>query len=220
MTEEKQETPDSYTGKLYKKGNINKSWKARYFRVNRFKQTMKYYKEESDSNTDGLEQGTINLGDILRIEVLTNYDITLIKQLPQHIVPNDKTKVDKPFTFQLVSSGRTYVLATENKSQLFKWLRFLKTSLYGEIVKQGWLRKQGSTNKAFKKRYFVLNKYQQLKYYEDEKRDHYLGMIDCTKIYHINHGKIFGSDLRYTLDLNTENRKWVIVAKDKDERVQ
>ena len=219
MAEEKQETPDSFTGKLYKRGNINKSWKERYFRINRVNQTMKYYKEESDSNTDGLEQGNINLGEVSKVEVITAYDITLIKQLPQHIYPNDKTKSDKPFTFQLISSGRTYVLATENKSQLFKWLRFLVISLYGEILKEGWLRKQGATNKAFKKRYFVLNKYQQLKYYEDDKRETYLGHINCTKINHINNGKIFGSDLRYTLDLNTPNRKWIIAAKDGDERV-
>lgn len=224
MAQQKQqdETSSSYTGKLFKKGNINKSWKERYFRIDRFKQTMKYYKEENDVNTDGLEQGSINLSEITKIEVISSYDISLIKQLKtiKYIQNNDNVKSDKQYTFQLISSGRTFVLSAQNKSQLFKWLKYLQLCLYGEVIKEGWLRKQGAMNKSWKKRYFTLNKYQQMKYYDDDKRTNCLGSIDCTKIHHINNGKIYGSDLRYTLDLNTNSRKWIIAANNKDERVK
>lgn len=206
----------TYSGKLSKRGKVNKAWKERHFVLNSFAQMLKYYENETDSN----EKGKINLADITAIEVLTNYDISYIKQLPSYIIPNDNKKPDEnKFTMQLISSGRTFVLATENRSDFFKWLKHLQNCLYGEIVKEGWLKKQGAVNKGWKERYMVLNRFQQMKYFDDQKRTNFLGMIDCTKINHINNGGIKPGGPRYTLELHTQQRTWILGANDKENRV-
>ena len=87
------------------------------------------------------------------------------------------------------------------------------------MVKEGWLKKLGNVNKKWKKRWFTLNKYQQLKYYEDNKRMKFLGIIDCKLILSVTNGKIYGNDMKYTMELNTKQRVWIIAAKDENDRV-
>ena len=207
---------ETYIGKLFKKGNINKAWKQRYFKINRFKQTMRYYKDESHINMNGKEKGIIDLTEINKVQVISTQEIDF-KELPKYVQVNGNVKSDKQYSFQLVSSGRTYTLATQSQSELLEWLKYLQLSIYGEIIHQGWLKKQGAVNKSWKKKYFVLNRYQQMKYYDDDKRTHLLGFIDCTKIKRVGNGKIYSNELQYTLELK-EQRKYILAAQDNKER--
>ena len=147
-------------------------------------------------------------------------DTALIKQLPDKIHHNDKAKSDRDFTFHLYCADRTYILAAIDKSELFQWISYLKSCIYGNIIKQGWLKKQGNVNKNWKKRYFVANKYQQLKYYEDDKMMKFSGVIDCKQISSVNNGKSYNNDIQHTLELHTKQRVWIIAAVDDDERVK
>ena len=210
---------DSFSGNLYKKGKLHTGWKERFFIVYRDEQKIDYWSKEQDYIKKKDFSGSIDISFASKIEVVSKYDIVLIKQLPELIFPNDKAKSDKDYTFQLYCPDRTYILAAADRASFFQWLKYLKICLYGNIVKSGWLKKLGHVNKKWKRRYFVLNKYQQMKYFEDSKKTKFQGLIDCTKIQSVTNGKIYANDLRYTLELNTPQRIWIIAAQDKDERV-
>ena len=211
---------DTFTSKLYKKGKYNKGWKERYFIVYRMEQRIEYYSKQDDAAQKKDVCGTIDLSTVSKIDVISKYDIILVKQLPEYIGHNDKKKSDKDFTFELYADNRTFVFAATDKSSFFQWLKYLKSCLYGAIVKQGWLKKLGNVHKKWKRRYFVLNKYRQMKYFEDSKKTNFLGFIDCKSIISVTNGKIYANDLRYTLELNTKQRIWIIAAQDKDERLE
>eukprot|EP01084_Bolivina_argentea_P147911 258718_1 len=211
---------DIYNGTMFKRGKINTKWKERHFIVYRSEQRIEYYTSAEDATKKKEILGTIDLSNATKIEVVSNYNITLIRQLPEYIDHNDKLKSDKNFTFQLILDNRTFIFAALNKPLFFEWLHYLKSCLYGAVVKQGWLQKLGAVNKNWKKRYFILNKYQQMKYFEDTQKIKYLGMIDCTDIVSVTNGKIYSNELRYTLELNTKSRIWVIAADDKKERLE
>ena len=91
--------------------------------------------------------------------------------------------------------------------------------IYGGIVHEGLLKKLGYRNKSWKQRYFTLNKYKQMKYYVDKSRKDFLGLIDLNLCILITNGKAYGASLKYTLEIQTPNRTWVICAPDKDTKV-
>eukprot|EP01083_Nonionella_stella_P071755 192927_1 len=203
MDDEKEVLSNTFSGKLLKKGNINKSWKTRYFAVNKALQTVQYYEKETDLNGSKNEKGCIDLQTIMRIEVTE-----IIQGLPKHIASNDKLKSEKENTFHLVSSPRTFILAAPTKSDLMNWLRFIHSCIYPDILKEGHLTKQSGIQKTFKSRYFVLNKLQQLKYYDDERLTNCLGALDCKQITNVS-TKTTG----HIFNIYIDTRKWVIAAK-------
>ena len=101
----------------------------------------------------------------------------------------------------------------------FEWIKYLQLCLYGNIIKQGWLYKLGNVNKSWKRGYFVLNKYQQLKYYEDSERVKYLKMVDCKEILSVDNGKKSYDDHPYIMELTTKQRVWIIAAECDNDRV-
>ena len=77
-------------------------------------------------------------------------------------------------------------------------------------------------NKSWKSRYFILNKYKQMKYYETKERTNFLGLIDlnlCILI-NINSSKSYGVDLTHTIEIQTPNRTWIICAATKKEKYE
>eukprot|EP01084_Bolivina_argentea_P304901 526668_1 len=211
---------DTYSGKLFKRGKINKAWKTRYFMVHRAEQRIKYYAKEKAATQKKEASGTIDLSNITKIEVATKHDLELIQQLPQYIVHNNKLKSKKDFTFHLCSEKRTYSFAALNENDFFEWLNYLKSCIYGGVIKQGFLNKLGAVNKNWKTRYFVLNKYKQIKYYQDIEKTIFLGYIDCTKILSIKNGKVYSNEIRYTFELKTNSRDWILVTDTREERLE
>ena len=222
-SEEKELIEYKFSGKLFKKGKINKAWKERYFICYRNEQRMDYYQNEKDAKQKQNVSGSIDLTVIAKVELITeNYDFDLMKQMPKYILEtNEKDQSDKDFTFLLISNKRTFILAATDKNELIQWLKYLSSCLYGDVVKEGWMKKQGQINKGWKDRYFVLNKFQQMKYYDNAQKTNCFGTIDCKLIANINNGKVYSNEeLRYLLELNTPKRKWMIAFKDNYSRVK
>eukprot|EP01084_Bolivina_argentea_P251681 422197_1 len=220
--DESQKTSNGvFSGTLFKRGKINKGWKQRHFVIYKWQQYMEYYTNSENAQQKQDACGTIDLTKISKIQIICNKsDIESMKQLPQFIEPNYSTQSDKKHTFHIFCENRTYILAALNESELFEWLNYLQICVYGEIIAECWLTKQGKLNKNWKRRYFVLNKFHQLKYFDDEKRTKYLGLINCTQISSVTNGKIYSKDLQYTLELNTKSRTWYIAANSERQRLK
>ena len=205
------ETVD-FKGNLYKKGKINKSWKDRYFVLCKELRKLTYYE-------DDVEKGMIDLRTISRIEVLCSSDSRFRKELPSMIAANGEAKSDKMCAFQLVAEDRTYVMAAPSKPVLFQWLNHIRSAVHGDILKEGYLRKQGQVNKSWKQRYFILNNFRELRYFDNERTC--LGVIDVSSIQQdLCHGKENGKGHKFTFKMATPSRTWVISCKTDAERVQ
>lgn len=216
------ENGEEFVGILYKRGKFNKSFKERWFRVNRKTQIMDYYENEEKSVSFQNSLGHIDLAICKRIEVNTTDKKFDNDSLPEFITYNLLNSEKKSFSFNIVSPQRTFTLAAISEIDLFKWLQFLSICVYGAVIKQGYVKKQeGATaiSKAWKKRYAVLNEYRQLKWYQDHNRNGYLGFIDCNTLSSISNGKTIASELGYILDLYTKyGNVWYVGCKDELER--
>lgn len=208
---------DTFSGELWKRGKINKGWKLRHIVVDRLAQTLAYYSSESDVVFNRPPCGTVTLSTIIKIIAVTEHNAILIDKLPEFIQFDNKLKSDREFTFHLHADGRTFVFSAADTRQFTRWIKYLQSCVYGGVVKEGWLHKQGSLNKkSWKSRYFVLNKYCQLKYYATKQRAQLSGLIDCTQIRSITNGTD-KNDCQFIL--NTKARKWTITAQSEEDRV-
>eukprot|EP01083_Nonionella_stella_P168240 567423_1 len=209
------------SGKLFKKGKINKAWKTRYFMGSRLSQTIRYYENGTDLNESKKEKGQIDLTAICKIEL--NTSATLDAKFLKHVVFNDELTSDKPYTFHLVSAHRTYVLAAQNKAQLIEWLNFLYLCLYsGKVIKSGFLEKKmkSGMQTTFKSRYYVLNSLQHLKSYDNLNLTNCVESIDCNKITQIHQNKASTdtTSTRYLFDIHIDSRKWSLAAHSEQQR--
>ena len=136
-------------GVLHKKGHINMSWKQRYF-VLYGNGTILYWENYHDSkNKNKKENGEINLNEVKSLNIITKNTTT--------------KKSDREYTFQLITSSRTYTLSCNHDKQFKKWSNYIKQFVYGKNIHKGYLFKLGAKRKTWKKRYFVL--YDTKKYY-------------------------------------------------------
>eukprot|EP01083_Nonionella_stella_P116245 345252_1 len=208
------------SGKLFKKGKINKAWKTRYFMGSRLSQTIRYYENGTDLNESKKEKGQIDLTAICKIEL--NTSATLDAKLLKHVVFNDKLISDKPHTFHLILAHRTYVLAAQNKAQLIEWLNFLYLCLYsGQVIKSGFLQMKikSGIQTTFTSRYFVLNSLQHLRSYDNLKLTNCVACIDCKRITQIKADKASSNTTSYAFDIHIDSTKWNLVAKNEQQRV-
>ncbi len=124
----------------------------------------------------------------------------------------------QPYSFQLVMSGRTYIFCASNSKIYISWLNELSRVRYGGVIHEGLLQKLGFINKSWKERYFTLNKYKQMKYYTDKTRTNSLGLIDLNLCILIVNGKSYGVNHKYTIEIQTPNRNWIICASEKQQK--
>ena len=219
----------TFEGKLSKKGKINKAWKERWFVLDEYEQKMEYYPNKQDAMDHKHLCGTIDISMVQRIETLSSMEqikMTEAKLLEEHktilskfIVPNNNSKSNQPYSFQLVMSNRTFLFSAVDSKSYIAWLNELCRIVYGGVVREGMLKKLGFRNKSWKSRYFALNKYKQMKYYTDKTRSNFLGFINLNLCILITNGKSYGVDLKHTINIKTPNRTWIICAIDKQSKV-
>eukprot|EP01084_Bolivina_argentea_P311124 538519_1 len=202
-------------GKLSKRGKINKSWKERWFVLNEDANTetlsLQYYSYLGIKNTNKELLGIIDLSLVERIETTSN--TTINTNASQYIIINNKKKQNKQYSFELITPNRTYVLAADDKKTYCKWLTEISRIIYGEIVYQGVLKKQGQINKTWRVRYCVLNKFKQIKYYPTKQRQKLLGYINLIDAVIIrDNSRTYSLELEYTFEIATVKRTWVICA--------
>ena len=169
-------------GELYKRGKVNKSWKCRWFVMNmNFELNYfesKWKSEETLSvNNNSNSLGKINLLQVQKIQVSLIGD-TLNDQIPKYIKILANAKSDRSLLIYLITNNRKYTLSANDSAAFLKWLKYFHEYLYGGVLFESMLEKKGEVNKAFKKRYFVLNKFKQLKYYNNGDREILHGFID------------------------------------------
>jgi len=212
----------TFEGKLNKRGKINKAWKERWFVLDEFEQTLEYYQTKQDAIKHSNLCGSIDISLILRIEVISHSQRRLLSKnktiLSKFLIENDKIKSNQPYSFQLVISNRTFIFSALESKTYIGWLHELTRVIYGGIVYEGWLHKMGHKYKSWKKRYFTLNRYKQMKYYVDADRKELVGMIDLNHCILITSGKSYGLNLKYSLEIQTPARTWIIVAETKEEK--
>eukprot|EP01132_Coremiostelium_polycephalum_P002162 gene2162-2661_t len=104
---EKSETLPSKSGFLSKMNGLMKSWKTRWFSLER--DVLSYYKYHNDPKP----QGDLNILEIKSIEIL-----------------NSKEKKFKPYVhcFQLVHPKHTLILAAESEEVMSEWVKILNRS--------------------------------------------------------------------------------------------
>merc|ERR1712228_560604 len=127
-----------YEGYLTKRGAYRKSWKKRWF-VIYDTQEMRYYDDQNREDPKGL----IKLHEVLLM------------------CPGDKDQYNQPYTIQLMTPDRNWVLATQSQKERDEWFARLEETIHGAkrliTSHEGYLWKKG-TLKTYKKRYFALSK--------------------------------------------------------------
>ena len=231
----KQRTPSSfkssqhnriYEGILFKRGKVNKAWKQRWFvMTGEFK--LNYYETEKLSletfivNNDRNVLGSIDLLQIEKIEVSLIKELDL-EQIPKYIKvaktesENNDNKHDRFYLIHLVTSNRTYKLSANDSESFVKWLKYLFKYLYDGILFESYLDKKGEVNKKFKRRYFVLNKFKQLKYYNNADRECMHGFIDLNDpsiSFNLPKDEFYFNQANI-IELISEKRTWVLASKE------
>ena len=194
-----------------KKGKVNKAWKNRWCILCDINEEI--FLEYYDSKIDANLCGTIEISSVFGIQVIgfASYDLSTLQQIPENIKITDKIKCHQKYSFVLVTNKRKFIFASFDPKNFFKWISVFNKFIYGGILKQGLLQKRGEKNKGWKKRYFVLNQYKQLKYYQDEEKKSYAGTIDLNEIIKIENGDIITSkEKQYTFQLITDKRIWIL----------
>eukprot|EP01084_Bolivina_argentea_P255283 429335_1 len=182
-----------HTGCLFKRGNITKSWKSRYFALtDQF--SLKYFESlkkatESEMKCNNKNVlGTIELSDIQSIQVALIGN-NKNNKIPKYVTILKEYKIDKnerSFIIHLCEKKRTHVISADNFSSFMNWLQLFYRYIYGGILYESYGWKQGERNKAFKYRYFVLNKYKQIKYYNNDQREIQYGIININTVHSFN----------------------------------
>ena len=209
-----------YEGQLMKKGKVNKAWKNRWCILCDINGDifLEYYNSKIDANLCG----TIDISQVFGIEVIgfASYDLSMLQQIPDTVSITDKIKCQQKYSFILLTKDRKFIFAAFDPKNFFKWLSIFDKFVYGGVIKQGWLQKRGEKNKGWKKRYFVLNQYKQIKYYQDQEKKAFQGAIDLNSVLKVENGEIISSkEKKYTFQLRTDKRIWILSSNALNERV-
>ena len=128
------------------------------------------------------------------------------------------------FPFEIVTPSRTYLLCSIDAYSFNDWLEHLQNITFGKKIYGGWLTKQGSKNKSWKKRWFVIYDTREIRYYESDKTKIEKGSIilDDLQIMNLLEDKLAKGmyKKKNVFELVCGGRKWVLVSNSKEERVK
>mmetsp|Transcript_9186 Transcript_9186/g.14110 ORF Transcript_9186/g.14110 Transcript_9186/m.14110 type:complete len:335 (-) Transcript_9186:13-1017(-) len=205
-------SPVLYEGQLMKKGKLNPAWKNRWCTLTEIncEIVLKYF----DSKMSGNQQGTVIISQVYAIEVIecSSYDTSIVSQIPDSCVLNEKAKCQTKYSFILATTCRKYHFAAFDPANFINWLSILAHYVNGDVIKQGWLQKRGEKNKGWKRRYFVLNEHKQMKYFQDAQRTQFQGIIALNEVSSIKEGATETTQSMYHLELHTNKRIWILSA--------
>merc|ERR1719356_715631 len=117
----------------------------------------------------------------------------MINKIPENCTINEKIKLHRKYSFLILTTHRKYIFAAFDPKNFFKWLSIFCRFVHGGIIKNGWLRKKGELNKKWKRRYFTLNSYKQIKYFQDEQKTNYSGNICLNEVTAVKNGEVIHS---------------------------
>eukprot|EP01084_Bolivina_argentea_P170825 295988_1 len=203
-----------YKGQLMKKGKINKGWKNRWCIASVIQGDI--YLQYYDSKISSTLCGSINFAQVYDIKIVHSSDYTLafLGSIPMNIKITNEIESDTKYTFILYTHNRKWIFAAFDPKNFIQWLNVFDKYIYDGIIKKGLLQKRGERNRAWKQRYFLLNKFQQLRYYKEKQYQKLMGTISLNEVIKIKHH----SDKDYTFQLLTRDRTWILSASTSEER--
>eukprot|EP01083_Nonionella_stella_P150060 477448_1 len=210
-------------GSLYKRGTLNKSWKERWFVLTEDLK-LKYYESRSKSaesemlGTDQHVLGAIALLDIQLIQV-SSIDKSIQTTMPRYakyvrVLPTRDTT--HSYIIHLLSSSRTntYIVSAKRYDEFKQWLAIFYKYIYAGIIFESFLSKQGryTYKTSYTRRYFVLNEYKQMRYYNNRHRDAFHGYIDLNDIHSYDIEDVEAKDApnNNIIQLNGQKRTWLL----------
>eukprot|EP01083_Nonionella_stella_P192450 711366_1 len=233
-----------YESPLLKRGKYQNTFKEKWF-VLLQNNILVYYSSEDKAKLDnGTCAGTIDLKDVHNFTILSTPETKTNLLLPNssylrmqqtrkssvidqiRIAPlsnfeeSKDTKDSDCFAMQFDTPQRTYILGTKKHDQFKQWLFLLENMIFGGIIHCGYLMKQGGKWKSWKKRWFNLDKkLLLLKYYETDKLKIWKGSIDLSLVTNLCRGDKESNGKQFTIELNTNDRVWILAANDEENRV-
>eukprot|EP01084_Bolivina_argentea_P176683 305699_1 len=206
-----------HEGIIFKKGQINKSWKSRWF-VLYDNRRLAYFENESSKSDDPIKE--INLSEVHSINIIPHTANTDTEPTLQRIesISVASVKCDRPYSFELLTAKRTYLLSCWNLKELNKWIDNFEKSIFGGRLYNGWLIKRGAYRKSWKKRWFVIYDTQEMRYYDDESRKEAKGLIKLHEVLLMCPGDKDQYNQTYTIQLMTPDRNWVLATENEKER--
>jgi hypothetical protein len=166
--------------------------------------------------------GFIDLTDVLKIKITNDNGLFFTHKVPQYLILKTKKKKkskksQENYTFELVCDYRTWVLHALDGTLYLKWLKHLQMCCYGKVLHEGYIWKY--RHKKWKKRYFVLNEWYYIRYYQQSDREKYLGCIKLEEVQQIE--SLEQAMMKYSniLEMSTPKRIWILGFEDAQERV-
>ena len=196
-------------GTLYKKGQVYKAWKQRYMvlynnGILEYYENYYYYKEavkngKNNANPkNSKKEHEINLKEVKSFKVITTNE------------PSKKS--DREYTFQLITNPRTYTISCQQKQQFNKWTKIIENEVYGQIIINGYIYRQGDVRKShWKKQWFILYDSKKLLYYEhDQKITTAKGVINLQQIQGLGYGSEQQYESKTVIELKTNSKIYAL----------
>lgn len=185
------------TGWLSKQGGTHKNVKKRWFVLT--KAALRYYKSEKMGKALGV--------------------IFLRRSEGARVVEDPKGG----FTFEVITPERVYLFYASSADEMNQWVEAIQALITdrpasernSQVVKAGYLTKQGGGFKSWKKRFFVLRKDNLLSYYTEEGDVVPLGTIDLEKCSDVR--MLTDKSKGFGFELVTPERNYLITANSKED---
>ena len=193
--------PPILSGILWKKRKYTK-WKQRWFALVDSRKLL-YFVDRATLQSNGKPLGSIDLGDVTNISHCSSC----------------RDRSDGLFFFELETPKRTYILGHDNRQSATEWIRILLPLIFGKTVCNGWLIKSGANmvGRGWRKRWFVLSTYHELRYYKENEPSPSKGMgtiklKDALKIGRGSDIAMDSAEYRYVIEIVTTDRVWVLAG--------
>ena len=189
-----------YSGIVWKKRKYTK-WKQRWFALFESRKLI-YYLDRNTFQSNGKPFGYVDLGDITNISHCSQ----------------SRDRTDGLFFFELETPKRTYILGHDNRQSATEWIQVLLPLIFGKTVCNGWLIKSGANmvSRGWKKRWFVLSTFHELRYYKENEPapSQGMGTIKLKEAIKIGGGSnlVMDSEYRYVIEIVTTDRVWVLAG--------
>ena len=182
-------------GPLLKLGNVNRSFKLRYFVLYKNRK-LAYWPSQTEEIYGKDPIGVLVMHEVRSVKIVNKPPKQKKSKKSQNdegdaedeigddiVIDFEKTRY---FCFELSTKYRTFLLCCDDALQFNDWIMHLNNAVFGEKLYKGWFTKQGAKAKSWRKRWFVVYDTLEMRYYETQKGTKPKGNIMLTELIEIN----------------------------------